>query len=294
VPLDGSPAAETILPLVKVIASATRADVVLVSAVTPIAVWDPAASAVKWEAEEAAAGEYVAETQARLAGEGLAVRSRLGFGGAADLILETAEDEDVDLIAMTTHGRSGLGRWVMGSVANKVLHAARSPLLLVRPQTEGTGAAAVPTISTVLVPLDGSELSQAVLPAAEEIAGAFGASLVLCSVTSTDWPAPGLYPEAYRQAATAMEKAAREALEQTASKLREQGNEVDCVVAHGSAASEIVKTAETVGAGLIAMSTHGRSGPGRWVMGSVADAVVRRTHLPCLLVRPDEAGAGAK
>lgn len=121
-------------------ASVMQPEVLLVSAVTPVAVWDPDASAIKWEAEEAAAGDYVRAKRDQLGERGLNVRSIVAFGAAAEVILRIAKDESADLIAMTTHGRSGIARWVMGSVADKVLRNSRVPLLLVRPPETATPA----------------------------------------------------------------------------------------------------------------------------------------------------------
>src|SRR3990172_3139189 len=127
VPLDGSKAAEAVIPYVELIASRTGAAVHLLTVVHD-------------QDAEAKAG-------------------------------------DADLIAMSTHGRSGLMRWVLGSVATKVLHGASHPLLLVRARDQAGRPPAV--IDRILVPLDGSQLSLTVLPYVEELAEALGARLVL-------------------------------------------------------------------------------------------------------------------
>jgi nucleotide-binding universal stress UspA family protein len=189
---------------------------------------------------------------------------------------------------MTTHGRSGITRFVLGSVADKLLHTG-APLLVVRPGDDDTGHPLVPAgIRKILVPLDGSELSLAAISLAEEMARVFNASLVFCSVVSTDWIAySGMEtPVLYQDVLTDMKATTKANVDRIAGESRGRGFKAECFVGIGVPADEIQRIATEHGAGLIVMSTHGRSGPSRWVMGSTADALVRRTHLPCLLVRP--------
>ncbi len=287
VPLDGSPAAEAVLPLVTHLALAEGAAVELVTVLTPVAIWDAAASMIKWDAEEAAARRYVDGKRQELGERGIRAHATVHVGEAAYAIFKTATDNKVDFIAMTTHGRSGVTRWVLGSVTEKLLRTT-APLLVVRPADEAGVPLDPSQVRKILVPLDGSELSQAALPHAEEMAKIFNASLVLCNVVSTDWIAfSGMEaPVLYQDVLGDMKATAESNLEKAANESRGRGFNVDCFVGVGGPADEIHRIAAEQGAGLIVMSTHGRSGPRRWVMGSVADAVVRGTHLPCLLVRP--------
>ncbi len=146
----------------------------------------------------------------------------------------------------------------------------------------------------------------AAIPLAEEMAGVFNASLVFCNVVSTDWIAfSGAGTLAlYQDVLDDMKVKAQTNIDKIAGESKGRGLDVDSVVGLGGPAEEIQRIAAEQESGLIVMSTHGRSGPGRWVMGSVADAVVRRTHLPCILVRPhqvkhppdnqaDQAGTGS-
>jgi nucleotide-binding universal stress UspA family protein len=149
-------------------------------------------------------------------------------------------------------------------------------------------------IRKILVPLDGSELSLSVLPTIEEVALGLHASVVLVSAINPTvgnfpgmemWSADERVLEEGKEAATAF-------MQQAAERLKGKGLDVSMKVMVGPAVVEIIVAAEQEGADMIAMSTHGHSGIGRWVMGSVADAVVRRTHLPCLLLRPAAVKAG--
>jgi nucleotide-binding universal stress UspA family protein len=280
VPLDGSAAAETVLPYVELVASRTGATVHLLTV-------------VREEEEASQVGETFAYLEKK--GEELHARS-FSFtteaiaGDEAQVILSQAEKKSADLIAMSTHGRSGLMRWVLGSVATKLVHGTSRPLLLVRAREPQERALA--SVDRVVVPLDGSELCLSVLPFVEEMAAALGADLVLYNAV----PPLDIYPGTELTPARAggiiddLLGQGRSFLAQVAGEIEARGKvKARSVVTIGFPVDEIVRVAEEVNAGLIAMATHGRSGVNRWVMGSVADGVVRRSSLPCLLVRPEQA-----
>ena len=146
VPLDGSDLAEIVLPHVEKLAKAGEqpAEVVLLEVVEPprailagygdgmgqAAVLAQQAA----EAEKEEAQKYLAEMEKRLKAKGLNVRSELKAGNAGDEILDFAEGNPVDLIAMASHGRSGISRWAYGSVASKVLRGIATPILVVTPE----------------------------------------------------------------------------------------------------------------------------------------------------------------
>jgi nucleotide-binding universal stress UspA family protein len=138
VPLDGSELAERAVRHAKEIARGTGAEILLLQAVfipmpiVPEAVLIAGGKAVE-EASRTAA-EYLEKTAASLRTEGLSVRTMIDERPPADAILHIAEREEVDAIVMSTHGRSGLSRLVMGSVAESVLHASRRPVMLVKPE----------------------------------------------------------------------------------------------------------------------------------------------------------------
>ncbi|MBI2321738.1 MAG: universal stress protein [Chloroflexi bacterium] len=138
VPLDGSKLAEVALPHAVTLAKQSKGTVVLLRVTQPVtAMVMPEAAYVDWDriqAEiEAEARAYLADVSARLAAEGLAVQTQLKTADPAEAIIETAKTGGADLIVMATHGRSGLGRWVLGSVADRVVRAATAPVLLIRP-----------------------------------------------------------------------------------------------------------------------------------------------------------------
>jgi len=287
VPLDGSTAAEAVLPYVERIATVTNARVLLFAAVDRPRDWgEDTGGDLKGERHEAES--YLRRLQARLTSAiGNDVEIEVVTSAPAAAILAAAVKTQPDLIAMTTHGRSGVARWVLGSVATKLLHATHTPLLLVRPRADGKPSDAA-ALTKLLVPLDGSELSGSALPFAGHLAKSLGASIVLFhAIFEPVMTYPGAEAVFDAGALTEMESGAHEYLASAARDLTAKGVKADPAVAIGNATDGIVWAAEREGAGLIVMSTHGRSGIGRIVLGSVADAVVRRTSLPVVLVRPN-------
>jgi len=286
VPLDGSHAAEAVLPYVERIAAATNSSVLLLAAVDRARDWgEDTGGDLKGERHEAES--YLRRLQARLTSStGRDVELEVIESEPAAGILAKSEKHQPGLIAMTTHGRSGLARWVLGSVAAKLLHATHTPILVVRPPHDAEQT--VPSLTKILVPLDGSALSASVLPFGGDLAKSLGASIVLFHAVAE----PVLtYPETGAISFDArvleeMEKGARSFLTSTAKDLAADGLQTNVVANFGNASDGIVWTAERENAQLVVMSTHGRSGIGRVVLGSVADAVVRRTSLPVILVRP--------
>jgi nucleotide-binding universal stress UspA family protein len=282
VPLDGSELAESILPFVEEFARLTGASLGLMQVIEPqpeaVGRWEAAPSAL--EEALAAAGRraqrYLTGLAARLAPAGLGIRTEVTSGPTAETIIQRSRA--FDLVAMATHGRSGIGRWVYGSVADKVLRGASVPVLLVRARADG--AAAGGPLQRILVPLDGSPLAEQALPVAAELAQRAGAELAL--VQSVFWAqAPVIDPAGYGGAfavAGLIEQAEADAhayLEQAGRPLVERGLVVQTAVRFEPAADAILSVASEREADLIVMSTHGRSGLGRWVLGSVADRVLR-------------------
>jgi nucleotide-binding universal stress UspA family protein len=149
----------------------------------------------------------------------------------------------------------------------------------------------------ILVPLDGSELSEAVLPHAQTLAQKLGATLLLlrvANVSATIMAATGpdtgmVAPDLIEEVIEDQEEDAKGYLERVSQRLKDAGCQVSWEVVEGSPASAIVETARKNNCDLIALATHGRSGLVRAVLGSVADAVVRESHLPVLLIRPPTA-----
>ncbi|MDO8617171.1 MAG: universal stress protein [Dehalococcoidia bacterium] len=283
VALDGSELAEQALPYASALASVTGAELFLVTAMVPHDRWIDDGVVGRWEQEEeAAATRYLDVMRDRLREKGAAVRTKVVWGRAPVVISAVAEEEAADMIALTTHGRSGIARWVMGSVADKVLHTSPKPLLLVRAQEEPPTPVG---LGRILVPLDGSAMSESALPFVERLARQLRAKLLLEQVIL---PAAALYAGEFIPSTMPVleeiEAGAKEYLRRIAKDAKRAGLTAEISVDVGYAAETILEAAKLRKADLIALSTHGRTGPGRWIMGSVADAVVRHAELPCLVL----------
>jgi nucleotide-binding universal stress UspA family protein len=296
VPLDGSSFSAKALPVATAIAARTGATIHVVSVLDPSAyvpfvpgevlvpVMDTDALAARRAADEAA----VREEAERLVAQGVAATGTLLEGTVVEALAEHAITIGADLVLMTTHGRSGLERLWLGSVASSFLHRAPCPVYLVRP-TGPASDAALPS-GEMLVPLDGSPFSHTMLPRAAAFAKAVGLTLRLFTVTIPNAiPMAPFGTEALladESDLTRQEHDAKQRLEALAASLPVAATTE--VATDMTAARAIVEQAERPTVGLVAMATHGRTGLARLVLGSVADAVLRNAHKPMLLYRPLE------
>lgn len=284
VPLDQSPLAEQAVPYATLLAKTLKLPVTLLSCVAGFAYSGEEGKHLYDEYNN-----YLEEKAGLLRQQGLQVATQLGEGDAADAIATEGHQQDDTLIAMCTHGRSGVMRWTLGSVTDKVLRAAHCPMLVIRPQDEG----ARPTeaaLTNVIITLDGSSFAEQSIPHAVEVSRALRLPVTLLRVLSMPtagyWEVPYFGPEhePFADLARAQE-AARNYLKKTAMKLRNDGVDVASEeLREGDPAGHVIDTAHRLPGSLITISTHGRSGPGRWLMGSVADRVIRHAHVPVLVV----------
>jgi nucleotide-binding universal stress UspA family protein len=188
---------------------------------------------------------------------------------------------------MATHGRSGLDRWLMGSVAEKVLRATANPLLLVRTVTDRKTTGET-RWQSVIVPLDGSELAELVLPSVVTLAREMKLEVRLAR--AYEIPAAAYYgSEDYLPNYEAIKKEIREEardylLNKTEGLKKAGAANVSWVLLDGPAADELIKLGRSTPDNLIAMSTHGRSGVKRWVLGSVTEKIVRHSGDPVLVM----------
>jgi nucleotide-binding universal stress UspA family protein len=232
----------------------------------------------------------VTKVAAILVGSGILV------GHPAEEIVDYAEKKDIDLIVMATHGRTGIRRWALGSVTNKVVRNTRRPVMLVRAQRAHADARQKVRLDKILVPLDGSKQSETIIPYVENLASRLKAGLVLLHVIAQPYHVyagtKGVVEVPYTKRELKMKKAsAKNYLENLGRVLRSKGIRTKTQVGVGEAAEEIIKLAEELNTDIVVMSTHGRSGFSRWEHGSVADKVLHAGNTPLLLVRgPIEKG----
>ncbi len=282
VPLDGSPLAQAILPIVLYLAREHETEVILLRAVeSPYPSWRDAISAeVQTLAEVEATLRAVA---ASLQEEGLRqIRWVLWSAEAVQAIPDAAKAYRADLIAMATHGRGGLSRLLLGSVAAAVVRSAPVPVLLIR----GEVPLRTWSLRKLLVPLSGNEDSEAILPIAERLAGPTDLELHLLEVVE---PLPATVEYVPGEELWAIRRAEAERyLEKATERLSAKGLRVTWSVRAGRAPEAIISAAREAEVDLIAMATHGWGPLGRLVFGSVADEVLRAAPMPVLLLRISE------
>lgn len=283
-PLDGSPLAEQALPYAASLAQRSGARILLVRATQAHTLLD--VDAAEAQLGVLSRAEHDLEVvAARLRAEHLEVGVHVYYDSPASSILDAARRHRAELIVMSTHGRSGLGRMVYGSVADDILRHAEIPVLLIPPTVDHAWSADRPL--TVLVPLDGSPLAEDALASAKLLAELLGARLHLLRVIEP--PAYPLYGDGYVYVPiddTAERDAARAYLNEIAGRLAAGGAEVEAEVADGLPSAVVPRVAQEQQADVIAMATHGRGGLARLVLGSVATGTLQRTHVPLLLTRP--------
>ena len=241
--------------------------------------------------------DYLEKTASSLKSSGVTISCEAHESNPADQIINQAETDSNTLIAMVTHGRSGLGRWVLGSVTDKVLHGASNPLLITHAQEEGQ-APTEATLENLVVPLDGSALADKVLPHVTALSSAMGLNVILVRVTASAdeyylyvdiSSAAGINTDRFYAYAQEAEVPAARYLSQVKENLLKNGvKSVKERVVSGNSAISILDLVQETPNCLVALTTHGRSGVERWILGSVTDRLVRHSGQPVLVIRADD------
>lgn len=304
VPLDGSEMAEGIVPCVAQLADRLPADVVLLTVVDTDPVPIEAAHAPSHETRPGQpdpeadllrdAQAYVDRIGRQLADdEDIEVACVAAAGRPADQILATAEAEACDLIAMATHGRNAVLSGLLGSVTYRVVHCSTIPVLTIAP----TRGQELPTgddrIRDLIVPLDGSDLGETALPAAEALAEAMSLRVRLArAFDPTEYDRRHRYSLAFAGQGSARERLRarhNEYLNSVADSLRSKGLDVNTEVLEGPTVRTLVEYGQKSPQAIVVMATHGRTGFRRLLLGSVTEAFVRSSSVPVLIVPPDAA-----
>jgi nucleotide-binding universal stress UspA family protein len=292
VPLDGSLLSEGILPYASTLAKALNVPVELLQVINPEIIGDSVDPQIGRyfdiiEADMKRKSNDYLDSVAGSLPSSLTVNRLVETGNAAEVIVDRAASGSGTLIAMSTHGRSGIQRWVLGSVADKVLHASSNPLLLVRARDEGR-TVNESTLKTIVVPLDGSALAELAIPHVVVVAKKMKLEVILlrvCSLAREAYMGEG-YPPDFDRITVTVKKEIKDYLEGKVSQLRAEGIEnISYLLPEGDAAAQITDIAMDIPDNLVAMCTHGRSGIGRWMLGSVTDRVVRHSGHPVLVIR---------
>jgi nucleotide-binding universal stress UspA family protein len=283
VPLDGSEMSELALVYAKELAIATKLEVQLACATDR-----------QDEPTLRMCGLYlekVAErlrTQVTRANPTSVVKTVIVDGNPGDAVVVYCEKEGIDLLIMMSHGGSGIMPWAMGSTANKIIQRCQVPVLMVRASKAVSKKRPVQVFKKILLPLDGSPFGEAALELTKTLAQVLKSEVILFSVVETvqhihtiGGPDHFVYTE---QQVELMKKGAMQYLE----KIRGQfvDDKVTVVLRSGDPAQEIIKLSREENVNMVAMSSHGKSGITRWVMGSISNKVLHAGTTPILLVRP--------
>jgi nucleotide-binding universal stress UspA family protein len=294
VPLDGSGLAETALQSAMRLAHRFHAAIHVVRVHQPVAAWDAGAEilAVTPGFEELLVeGEetYLMRIANRIRAEGLAATGSVLTGNLVTAIREYAETHRNDMVVMASHGRGGIRRAMLGSVADSLVRSLTMPVLIVTPRTVSRMTSFWP--SRILVPLDGSTLARAAVDQVKALDPLRQAKILLTSVVQTmppelvPWAVP---PQIFHDDVEAREGAARQHLAEVASELRQDGFKVYSRNVTGTkVAREILKLAIWKQCDLIVMATHGAGGIDRVMFGSVTEQVLRHSNIPVMVVRPE-------
>lgn len=283
VALDGSALAERVLPPALLLAEKMAASLTLLRVVTAPPGLDLEDKLLRSRRAEAAA--YLEAVGAKAQPTAVEITTAVLSGGVAKTIVHYAREHEVDLIVICSHGRSGLSRWVLGSVTSRVLRKAPCSTLVIRAKK------IIPLFSQnqILAPLDGSPLAERALPPAMAIAQAVSARVTLLSVIfSPGELAPVLYQHHLDQIVGEEQVNKARYLNEVRARWQDRGVPMETAVKTGAAGEGIITYAGRHAVDLIVMCSHGRSGVEHWAYGSVTEKVLQGAPCATLVVR----GAG--
>ena len=229
--------------------------------------------------------EYQEAMKRRYAHPNVRIHTTIIDGDEAGVIVDAAIRENVDLIVMSTHGRSGFSRWMLGSVTERVLRHAPCPVLVVREDKP---------LQNIMIALDGSELSEYSLTPGLEVAANLGSELSLLSVESSAEVDPVFVAELEKVEAGLGARTVEDFYHRTENYLQRlnahlQGKydrPIRLVHKNGPVIPALLDFIETDKVDLVVMATHGRTGLQRWVYGSVTEKIMRSADCAMLIVRP--------
>jgi nucleotide-binding universal stress UspA family protein len=291
---DLSPASEPAWEETRLLARVLGAEVLLLHVLPLMAIpfegyFPPSLYQEIAEATEREAGAILDTWLAKLADPRVKARSRVVEGAPALRILEVAREEGSDVVVVGTHGRTGMGRILLGSVADRVVRAAPGPVVTVRPQPAGRRPA---RLERILYATDLSPTARAAWPWVVALARATGASVDVLHVSMQPVPDRHLSPELLGRMAAALEELGRTEVERFLQQWEraEPGglprDRVQVLPGQGVVQDQIAHWAQERGADLIVMGTHGWSGLLRWMLGSVVQQVLQTAPCPVLTVGP--------
>jgi len=280
VPLDGSENAEMVFPYCADLASKFASTVILVT-VSESATLDIEQLCRIYLKH---AGRKMRQhLEAWMALETVTLESEVLLGDPAREILRIAEDENAGLILVASRGSSAEGPWLLGHIAAKVLRGTEKPVMLIREPATKAALEQRRLLRRILVPLDGSEIGEAALCYAVALARKTGAEIALIEVFEpvSMIGATGISYSVRDD--ESVRKSLLSYLDHVAGPIKNEGLKISTAVLFGNAANKIMEYAEKNGIDLIAVSTHGRSGIGRWVFGNVTDKILHTGDVAVLV-----------
>lgn len=309
-PLDGSELAEAVFPYAKELAGCLGTEVVLLHIANPTlrdfepmtrAYVEHAADSIRKAAEEAQRKARIKEPKP------VRVHGDLATGYPAEEILRYADENDIGLILIARHGRSGKVRWAIGSVADKIMRSAKEPVWLVPAgEPDQTPFDQWPT-RTIVAPLDGSEMAESVLPQLETLAGLGSPDQVTIALLRVCEPpamptyytpelseVPLSWGQYAQQETNRCKQSSAEYLAKLEARFKAAGVNVRPEVVVGKASDEVISFVKRNPYSIVVMATHGRSGLSRLVYGSVAASVLVGVTNPILMVKPTAKTAGKR
>ena len=289
VPQDGSDVGSSVVPFVASIARQFQARVTVMTALDAEQRTGRNAETEIWAEAQA----MVRRQSQRFADAGVETDGPVVVSGApSQQIVSQASKGGFDLIAISTRGHSGVRRGLLGSVTDEVVRSATSPVLVLSPSAIEKSWQNEHRLSGLTVPLDGSELAETILPHAQELAQQLSLDIHLVRVLALGslayYAAEGLTMDT-APVEEELEEEAEAYLEQVARRLSEGEVPADYTVLQGSPALTIIDHLSSTSGNVAAICTHGRSGLGRILIGSVADSIIRSAGVPVLVCAAQQA-----
>lgn len=276
VPIDGSGASHSALPYALRMARLYQSEIVLAGVAEKAYEDEPEPGKARMGLEE-----HLGKLREAFEKMGVPISVRAACGVPAEEIVQLAEQCAADLIVMSSHGRRGVGRWLLGGVTARVMREADCPVMITRPGEHQPGETHDASFRRILLPLDRSPLSERAMDAAAYLAERDQAHLCLLGVV--DYPT-WLCFQTEEKWAQRLPAVTEQYLSEQAEKLKKRGIRAYTQVCIGDPAEQILRLAES-DVDLIVMATHGYSGIARAIMGSVAERVVHHARCPVLFVR---------
>ncbi|MDP6822887.1 MAG: universal stress protein [Dehalococcoidia bacterium] len=309
-PLDGSKSSENVLQWVAPLAEALSAELILTTVVevNPVAsaVWgaersrsnsgpipEPAEVLAERESRRSAADDlinsatsYLESVSVHFVPDSVDTKFHVATGTPEEQIIATAISTEADLIAMATHRASWIARGVLGSVADRVVRSSPVSVLLLRPVDSDAGITGPTPIKNVIVPLDGSPISEAAVDVGRNLSRAVSAKLHFLTAASEMYgygpSVGGPYGQAYTD--SGLREEVRKYLMPYVDEAAGEAIDARAVAVSGSAARAIIRVAHEEQDSIVVMASHGLSGFHRWMLGSVTDKVIRSAECPVIVV----------